>query len=269
MKKLLALACAFVLSMGLIACGGSSSGMPADGTYEITADTDSSMFRVEACTLTVAAGEMTAAVSLPGQGFSRLYFGAAEDAASAPADQIYEYYLNDDGLYTFDIPVEALEKEIQVAAFGHRRDTWYDHTVVFHEPTAGPLESVSSSAGSASSSASADAAAPAASAKPTEGEHQVDVTLEGGTGRATVENPAKLVVADGKMTATIVWSSPNYDQMIVDGEQYLPVNTSGNSTFEIPVSALDADIAVQAETTAMSEPHMIDYTLHFDSGSLK
>ena len=57
--------------------------------------------------------------------------------------------------------------------------------------------------------------------------------------------------------------------MIVDGEQYLPVNTSGNSTFEIPVSALDADIAVQAETTAMSEPHMIDYTLRFDSGSLK
>ena len=97
----------------------------------------------------------------------------------------------------------------------------------------------------------------------------VDVTLEGGTGRATVESPAKLVVADGKMTATIVWSSPNYDQMIVDGEQYLPVNTSGNSTFEIPVSALDADIAVQAETTAMSEPHMIDYTLRFDSGSLK
>ena len=40
------------------------------------------------------------------------------------------------------------------------------------------------------------------------------------------------------MTATIVWSSPNYDYMIVDGEKYLPTNTEGNSTFEIPVSAL-------------------------------
>ncbi|WP_126513827.1 hypothetical protein [Slackia heliotrinireducens] len=70
------------------------------------------------------------------------------------------------------------------------------------------------------------------------------------------------------MTATIVWSSPNYDLMIVDGTEYYPVNTSGNSVFEIPVSALDEDLAVQAETTAMSQPHLIDYTLRFDSDSL-
>ena len=43
--------------------------------------------------------------------------------------------------------------------------------------------------------------------------------------RQTVESPAALTVADGKMTATIVWSSPNYDYMIVDGEKYLPTNT--------------------------------------------
>ncbi len=59
----------------------------------------------------------------------------------------------------------------------------------------------------------------------------MNVTLEGGSGRATVESPAALTVADGKMTA-ILWSSPNYDYMIVDGEKYLPTNTEGNSTFE-------------------------------------
>ena len=48
------------------------------------------------------------------------------------------------------------------------------------------------------------------------------------------------------MTATIVWSSPNYDYMLVDGEKYLPVNTDGNSTFEIPVAALDTALAVTA-----------------------
>ena len=270
MKRLMALLCALALCLGLVACGGSAPDALEDGSYAITADTDSSMFRVETCMLTVVDGEMTAAVTLPGSGFSRLYFGAAEDAASAPADAVYEYYLNDDGKYTFDVPVEAFEQEIQVAAFGHRRDTWYDHTVVFHAPTEGPLANASASSAegaSASSSGSADAAVSAGA--PSEGEHQVEVTLEGGTGRATVESPAKLVVADGKMMATIVWSSPNYDQMVVDGVQYLPVNASGNSTFEIRVSALDADIVVQAETTAMSEPHMIDYTLRFDSGSLK
>ena len=69
------------------------------------------------------------------------------------------------------------------------------------------------------------------------------------------------------MTATIVWSSPNYDYMLVDGEKYLPVNTDGNSTFEIPVAALDTPLAVVGDTTAMSTPHEIDYTLTFDASS--
>lgn len=94
------------------------------------------------------------------------------------------------------------------------------------------------------------------------------MTLEGGTGRATVDSPALLEVKDGAMTLTVIWSSPNYDQMIVDGQQYLPINTEGNSAFEIPVASLNEPLAFQAETTAMSEPHMIDYTLVFDTGSL-
>ncbi|HAM16214.1 MAG TPA: hypothetical protein DCP91_10260 [Eggerthellaceae bacterium] len=97
----------------------------------------------------------------------------------------------------------------------------------------------------------------------------MEVTLQGGTGKATVESPAKILADNGAMTAVIVWSSPNYDKMVVGGVEYLPVPRAGNSTFEIPVSALDVDIPIQAETTAMSEPHMIDYTLHFDSSTLK
>jgi len=106
-------------------------------------------------------------------------------------------------------------------------------------------------------------------AAPADGTYTCDVTLEGGSGRATVESPAALTVADGKMTATIVWSSPNYDYMIVDGEKYLPTNTEGNSTFEIPVAALDTALNVTADTVAMSTPHEIEYTLTFDSASLK
>ena len=71
------------------------------------------------------------------------------------------------------------------------------------------------------------------------------------------------------MTATIVWSSPNYDYMLVDGEKYLPTNTEGNSTFEIPVAALDTALDVTADTVAMSTPYEIEYTLTFDSASLK
>ena len=96
-----------------------------------------------------------------------------------------------------------------------------------------------------------------------DGEYTVSVALEGGSGRATVDSPATLTVADGKMTATIAWSSPNYDYMIVDGEKYLPTNTEGNSTFEIPVAALGTPLAVTADTVAMSTPHEIEYTLTF------
>ena len=56
--------------------------------------------------------------------------------------------------------------------------------------------------------------------------------------------------------------------MTVDGKEYKPITTEGGSTFEIPVT-LDTDMSISALTTAMSEPHTIEYTLHFDGGSLK
>ena len=70
-------------------------------------------------------------------------------------------------------------------------------------------------------------------------------------------------------TAVITWSSPYYDYMIVDGQRYEPVNTEGNSVFEIPVASLDAPLKVIADTTAMSEPHEIEYMLTFDSSTIK
>ena len=108
----------------------------ADGTYDISAETDSSMFRSETCTLTVKDGSYTAELALPGEGFTKLYFGSAEDAAKAADADIYEYHVNDAGKYCFDIPVAELDKEIQVAAYGHRKDKWYDHTITFHAPEA-------------------------------------------------------------------------------------------------------------------------------------
>ena len=66
-----------------------------------------------------------------------------------------------------------------------------------------------------------------------------------------------------EVSETPAWSSPNYDYMVVDGEKYLPTNTEGNSTFEIPVAALGTPLAVTADTVAMSTPHEIEYTLTF------
>ena len=106
-------------------------------------------------------------------------------------------------------------------------------------------------------------------AVPEDGSYTAAVALEGGTGRATVESPAALRCENGQFWATIVWSSPNFDYMKVDGETYLQTNTEGNSTFEIPVAAFDQKLDVIADTVAMTEPHEVEYTLTFDSATLE
>jgi len=229
-----------------------------DGVYTAEFNTDSSMFHAnEACdgkgTLTVENGQMTFHVSLASTHIVNLYLGKASDAADHEADWLQpttDTVTYSDGtseeVYGFDIPVTAVDTDFDLAILG-TKGKWYDHVVSVR-----------------------DAVEKAAEAEtPADGTYTCDVTLEGGSGRATVESPAALTVADGKMTATIVWSSPNYDYMIVDGEKYLPTNTEGNSTFEIPVSALDTALDVTADTVAMSTPHEIEYTLTFDSASLK
>lgn len=102
----------------------------------------------------------------------------------------------------------------------------------------------------------------------TDGEYLVDVTLEGGSGRASVASPADLSVEDGTAVVRIEWSSPNYDYMKLGDETFLPVNEDGNSVFELPLEEFDTPVAVIADTTAMSTPHEIEYTLTFESASV-
>ena len=210
----------------------------------------------EACdgkgTLTVENGQMTFHVSLASKNIVNLYLGKAADAEANEADWLQpttDTVTYSDGtseeVYGFDIPLSAVDADFDLAILG-KKGKWYDHTVSVR-----------------------DAVEQAAAETPADGTYTCDVTLEGGSGRATVESPAALTVADGKMTATIVWSSPKYDYMIVDSEKYLPTNTEGNSTFEIPVAALDTALNVTADTVAMSTPHEIEYTLTFASASLK
>lgn len=104
---------------------------------------------------------------------------------------------------------------------------------------------------------------------PEDGTYTIEVAMEGGSGRATIQSPCELEVKDGKMTATIIWSSEKYDYMIVGEEHIDPVRTEGGSTFLIPVEALDKPLTVIGDTTAMSTPHEIEYTLTFNSASLQ
>lgn len=99
-----------------------------------------------------------------------------------------------------------------------------------------------------------------------DGEYLVNVTLEGGTGKVTIQSPATVVVKDGQAMVTIVWSSKNYDYMLVNDEKYINEAEVGEySTFTFPISGLPCDMTVVGDTTAMSVPHEIEYQLHFEN----
>ena len=102
-----------------------------------------------------------------------------------------------------------------------------------------------------------------------DGSYTIELTMEGGSGRASIQSPAQLAIAGGAATATLEWSSPNYDYMLVNGEKYLPVNTEGNSVFEVPVEALDVPLTMIGDTVAMSTPHEVEYTVTFHSETLE
>ena len=88
------------------------------------------------------------------------------------------------------------------------------------------------------------------------------------TGKAKIASPLQLTVQDGKITATLVWSSANYDYMKVNGVRYDAVIEDGHSVFTVPVASLEEPLPVVADTVAMSTPHEIEYTITFDPATL-
>lgn len=274
MKKFLSVVCAGVLAAALTACTAApaasqsaaassaasvqaqSAPALADGVYQASFSTDSSMFHAnEACdgkgVLTVQNGQMSIYVTLAGKGIVNLFPGTAEDAQKPGAEWLQPtletvHYSDGttDEANAFLIPVPYLDEEFDVALVG-KKGTWYDHKVSVSNPQ--PMDEC------------------AQAEPPMDGEYTINVALEGGSGRASVQSPAELTVQNGQMTVKIVWSSKNYDLMVVDGQEYTPTYENELSCFTIPVSALGTPLPVQAETTAMSQPHMIDYTLTFSS----
>ena len=108
----------------------------ADGIYEATAETGAAMFKVVKVKLTAKDGKMTALITLSGAGYNYLYLGTAADAAADESAWIAskgegEYTLNGEtktGLQ-FEIPVEALDQGLAVAAHAVKSGKWFDRTI--------------------------------------------------------------------------------------------------------------------------------------------
>lgn len=244
------------------------TGVP-DGSYAVAVQSSSPYFRIVEATLTVRDGEMFADIVIGSTSYDRMRVGEEIQGARS------------DGRTTFRIPVPALNQPIECAAHSVKRDQWYDRTLLVDAaslpegtlPYALPDYALIDRAMNAYMP-EATPEAPARAVEPMavhwpDGDYAIEVTLTGGSGRASVSSPTRLIVREGRAWTRLLWSSAYYDYMLIDGARYDNLATDGgNSTFEIPIPEMDAPVEVIADTTAMGDPVEIRYQLTFYAESV-
>lgn len=292
-----------------------------NGTYEIEVLSSSSMFRIIHAELTVADDHMEAVLTLSGTGYLKLFMGTGQEALAGNEASYIHFEEDPDGKYTYRIPVEALNKDLDCAAFSKRKEKWYDRVILFdasslpedallvelpdYDAIEAAMKAWEKNQGAASTapdskqnSAKAPTEIPISSSDTTEnpvtssdttenpvtssepaavpitlpqadGEYAIEVSLSGGSGKSGIVSPTLLCIRNQKAYARIQWSSSNYDYMLVGNEKYFNTAPEGsNSLFEIPITAMDTEMPVIADTTAMGAPHEVPYTLTFYSDTI-
>lgn len=259
-----------------------------DGIYPVKVESTSVFFRIVEAELIVSGDEMTANITIGSRSYLYTYMGTAEQAGSAPEE---DWIPGNEGqrFTVFTIPVPALNAPFECAAYSRNRQRWYDRQLLIdasslpedalafelpdYQLVERAIADFEPDGAAALDGDEAEEAKPVAlepvSLPRSDGEYSIEVNLAGGSGRANVSSPTLLIVREGKAWARLLWSSPYYDYMVIGETIYDNLTTDGgNSTFEIPITAMDEPMEVIADTTAMGNPLEIEYTLTFYSESL-
>lgn len=201
-----------------------------DGSYHVDVTSSSSMFKVTNCILSSEKGKMYAVITLSGTGYDYLYMGKASDAAKATAKDFISYTADQNGNYTYKIPVESLDKEIAVAAHSIRKNRWYDRTLTFSSVSAKRVIA--------------------------DGTYQVNAT--GGGKMFRVVN-CMMTVKNGQMTAAVTLSGKGYNKIYLGSVNDAPNDEKNwilpdslladQYTFQIPVEKLDEVMNIAVHTT--------------------
>ncbi|MCR5774713.1 MAG: ABC transporter substrate-binding protein [Lachnospiraceae bacterium] len=228
-----------------------------EGRYLIDTECSSSMFKIADSLLVVENGEMKVIIRIESDSYLFMYPGTAEEAASDNEENFIRFVNNDAGDQLYELPVEALDKALPFAAYSKKKEQWYNRTLLFKSVSLDEEAFKESRYKTVSD------------LKLEDGTYYIDVDLKGGSGKASIESPALLLIQDGYAAAMITWSSANYDYMKVEGDIKIESEIiDDRSTFIIPVKGFDNEIPVIADTTAMSKPYEIEYTLNFDSDTI-
>ena len=178
-----------------------------DGVYPVEVDSSSSMFHITEAELTVADGKISAKLTLSGSGYGKVFMGTGEEAEKAGEGDYIQAEESADGKNVFEIPVEALDKGIECAAYSKKKETWYDRTLVVR------ADSLPADAYKEGNTTTVE------SLGLKDGDYTIEVTLEGGSGRTTIESPAALTIENGQAATIITWSSAHYDYMKIGDEK--------------------------------------------------
>ena len=265
-----------------------------DGTYKANVTSSSSMFKVTDCVLTSKNGKMTAKVTLSGTGYDYLYAGTSAKAAADSANWVK--FVEENGKYTYIIPVDALDAEIPVAAHSKKNNKWYDRTLVFSSTgvkkpgSNGPANGNNGNTNQGNNTSqntnfgTGTTSGGTGTNQTPDKESKYEADLNGGTARVNsattladgVYTPdkfswsggtgkvsiscTKITVTGGQAYATIVFSSGSYGYVKANGNTYYPTATGSTSTFVIPVE-LNKNNTIIGMTTKMSTAHEISYSI--------
>ena len=228
------------------------------------------MFRVVKAVLRAKDGVMSAAVTLSGTGYVKLYPGTAAEAEQNEAGAVSYSGKSDasgEGYY-FEVPVSALDRDLPFAAFSQKNQAWYDRTIRFSsegipthtkktdEPVT-PAPSPAPTPTSAPAKTDGKTAARDTSTTLADGTYTPDwFDFSGGTGKLQI-TCQKITVRDGKAYAMLGFDSSHVQYVKAAGGKY---DISGQRS-EIPVS-LNENQTILVLTTAMSQPHEVSYRIY-------
>ena len=272
--------------------------VPENGIYKVNNVTSSSsMFNVVDCKLTSKNGKMSAVLTLSGTGYGYLYMGTKEEAAKADSSSWIPFVTDNNGKYTYTVPVKALDKGINVAAYSTKNKIWYDRILTFKSETVKKISDIDSGNGgtggnsgttggntnpSGGTGGSGSVLKPNDGKAENESKYEADTsgatgrvnssttladgvytpdrfTWSGGTGKVKIYCN-KITIKNGQAYATLVFDSDHYQYVKANGNTYYTSKSGGTATVTIPV-ALNQNNKILGMTDKMSVAHEIEYTI--------
>ncbi len=255
-----------------------------DGQYSVTAECGAAMFKIIDAKLNVVNGTILATLTLGGTGYDYLYPGTGEEAAN-DKDNWAPFAVDENGKYTYTIPVSELDKPITISSHSLKNNIWYDRTVTFDASSLKKIGDATDPVNPNPTPTPTPTPVPTDPTKPDdESDHETDATgstsrvnnsttlkdgtyapdsfsFSGGSGRTRIVCD-KVTVKNGQAYATIRFVSssgnpPQFSYVKASGNTYY---SNDGCTFTIPVE-LNKNNRILGMTTKMSSAHEIEYII--------